>query len=201
MMNVERTGRAGDSDERANGYHAGLSHRLCRHHHLGHDEYGANLDREGRSISTASLMAYGEPSRPYRREGGDIVQLPSFDNLDQLERDVHRIGQAGTTVNPESGPMLSAAATLTGAQAELNGVARRQLPTVVLWLLIFTAALSAAVMGIVATNVRRPYLILGWALVGGIGISVVLSLYNPFAGTVAVDFQPLVDAALRIRPN
>lgn len=131
---------------------------------------------------------------------GDIVQLPSFNDLDKLERDVHRIGQAGSDVNPESGPLLSSASSLTGAQAELNAVARRQLPSVVLWLLVFTAALSAAVMGIVATKVKRPYLILGWAMVAAIGMSVVLSLYNPFDGTVAVDFQPLIDAADRISP-
>ncbi len=131
---------------------------------------------------------------------GDIVQLPSFDYLDKLEKDVHRIGKAGSKAIPESGSLLSSAATLTGGQAELNALARRQLPSVVLWLLFFTAALSAAVMGIVATKVKRPYLILGWALVAAIGISVVLSLYNPFDGTVSVDFQPLIDAAERITP-
>ena len=89
-----------------------------------------------------------------------MVQLPSFDELDTLERDVHLVGKSGTTANPESGPLLSAAANLTGAQADLNAVARRQLPAVVLWLLLFTATLSAAVMGIVAVKVRRPYLIL-----------------------------------------
>ncbi len=132
---------------------------------------------------------------------GDIVQLPSFDYLDKLERDVHAVGKTGSTVNPESGQLLSAAAALTGAQAELNAVARRQLPTVVLWLLFFTATLSAAVMGIVATKVKRPYLILGWAIVAATGITVVLSLYNPFDGTVSVDFQALSDAAMRIADN
>ncbi len=132
---------------------------------------------------------------------GDMVQLPSFDELDTLERDVHLVGKSGTTANPESGPLLSAAANLTGAQADLNAVARRQLPAVVLWLLLFTATLSAAVMGIVAVKVRRPYLILGWAIVAATGISVVLSLYNPFDGTVSVDFQPLADAAARIGVN
>ena len=71
----------------------------------------------------------------------------------------------------------------------------------VLWLLLFTATLSAAVMGIVATKVSRPYLILGWAIVAATGICVVLSLYNPFDGTVSVDFQPLADAAARIAVN
>ncbi len=132
---------------------------------------------------------------------GDIVQLPSFDYLDRLERDVHRIGKAGSKTIPESGSLLSSGATLMGGQAELNALARRQLPNVVLWLLFLTAGLSAAVMGIVATKVRRPYLILGWALVAAVGISVVLSLYNPFDGTVSVDFQPLIDAAERIEPN
>ncbi len=131
----------------------------------------------------------------------DIVQLPSFDYLDKVEQDVHRIGVKGARVNPETSPLLTAAAALTGAQADLNALARRQLPPVVLWLLLFTAALSAAVMGIVAAKVRRPYLIIGWAMVAAIGISVVLSLYNPFAGTVSVDFQPLVDAASRVQVN
>lgn len=128
----------------------------------------------------------------------NLVELPSFDSLNKLERDVRQTSKTGATVNPEFGPLLSAASSLTESQAELNALARRQLPSVVLWLLIFTAGLSAAVMGIVATKVRRPYLIFGWALVAAIGISVVLSLYNPFIGTVSVDFQPLTDAAARI---
>lgn len=132
---------------------------------------------------------------------GDIVQLPSFDYLDKLERDIRAVGKSGATANPESSQLLTAASALTGAQAELNAVARRQLPTVVLWLLLFTATLSAAVMGIVATKVSRPYLILGWAIVAATGICVVLSLYNPFDGTVSVDFQPLADAAARIAVN
>lgn len=130
---------------------------------------------------------------------GDIVELPSFNALDQLERQIHQAAQGGSAVNPEVGPMLSAAAALTGSQAQLNAVARRQLPSVVMWLLLFTATLSAAVMGIVATKVRRPYLIVGWAFVAAIGIAVVLSLYSPFAGTVAVDFQPISDASQRIQ--
>ncbi len=149
---------------------------------------------------SAYLTTIANDDRP-KLASGDIVQLPSFDYLDALERDVHSVGKQGSTAIPESGSLLSAAATLTGGQAELNALARRQLPNVVLWLLLLTASLSAAVMGIVATNVKRPYLIFGWALVAAVGVSVVLSLYNPFDGTVSVDFKALTDAAARISQN
>lgn len=161
-------------------------------------------DRDSAKVINSDLSEYLTTIATRDRAqlaSGDIVQLPSFDYLDKLEKDVHLIGKAGSATNPESGPLLSAAAALTGAQGELNAVARRQLPDVVLWLLLFTATLSAAVMGIVATEVRRPYLILGWAIVAAMGVSVVLSLYNPFDGTVSVDFLPLTDAASRIAGN
>ncbi|MDQ1304599.1 MAG: hypothetical protein QG671_426, partial [Actinomycetota bacterium] len=43
-----------------------------------------------------------------------------------------------------------------------------------------------------------PYLIAGWALVTAMGITVVLTLYDPFSGSVTVNFQPLLDAAERL---
>ncbi len=84
------------------------------------------------------------------------------------------------------------------AQAELNAIARRDLPPVFIQLLILTGALSAATVGIVAARTKRPYLIAGWALVTAMGITVVLTLYDPFSGSVTVNFQPLLDAAERL---
>jgi len=89
--------------------------------------------------------------------------------------------------------------TMAGTQAELNVVARRGPPSLVLQLLVLTGCLSAATVGMLAVGVHRPYLIVGWAFVIAMGLTVVIAIYNPFAGSVSITFDPLLDAASRIR--
>ena len=128
----------------------------------------------------------------------DLGEMPSFVYLDKLEEQVREVAADPSVQDPEASRTLSAASAVAQSQADLVSIARRQLPTSMLWLLLVAGTLSSMVMGIVATKVERPFLLVGWALVSAIGISVVLSLYNPFAGDVAVDLQPLEDAAQRI---
>ena len=125
--------------------------------------------------------------------------MPSFKYLDVLEKQMRELAASASVEDPEASRALTSASAIAQSQAELVSIARRQLPTSVLWLLLVAGTLSSMVMGIVATKVERPFLLVGWALVSAIGISVVLSLYNPFAGGVSVDLQPLEDAATRIR--
>ncbi len=125
-------------------------------------------------------------------------EMPSFKYLDALEADLRRIAATDSKTNPQSSKLVSGGAELVTAQAELNAIARRDLPPVFIQLLILTGALSAATVGIVAARTRRPYLIAGWALVTAMGITVVLTLYDPFSGSVTVNFQPLLDAAERL---
>jgi hypothetical protein len=130
----------------------------------------------------------------------EVTEMPSFAALEKLQNDVHDLER-----NAADGADTTSLRTLQSGvlqmaqfQAELNAVARRGLPPVVLQLLIATGCLSAATVGLLAVNVRRPYLIVGWAVVIAMGLTVVIALYNPFEGSVAVTFDPLLDAAQRI---
>lgn len=143
------------------------------------------------------LRAISEEDAP-RLARGDVGELPSLTYLDRLERQVRRLAQDPQASDPEATQVLSVASSIAEDQVELLSIARRQLPVSVLWLLLVAGTLSSMLMGIVATEVNRPFLLVGWALVSAMGISIVVSLYNPFAGDVTVNFQPLQDGVERI---
>lgn len=158
-------------------------------------------DRRRAATVTRDLKDYlrvmSEEDGP-KLAAGELKELPSLIYLDRLERGVRLLAQDTRASDPEADRVLAVASGIAEGQVELLSVARRQLPVSVLWLLLTAATLSSMVMGIVATKVTRPFLLVGWALVSAMGISVVLSLYNPFAGDVTVDFQPLRDGVERI---
>lgn len=126
--------------------------------------------------------------------------MPSFTSLEALQGDI-RVLERTTKDSSNAADVRTLQADvvqLAQTQAELNAVARRGLPSVVLQLLILTGCLSAATVGVLAVDIRRPYLIVGWALVIAMGLTVVIALYDPFSGSVAITFDPLSDAARRI---
>jgi len=129
---------------------------------------------------------------------GELNDLPSLPYLDRLERGVRALEKNADSSDPEAGQVLTVASSIAEGQVELLSIARRQLPASVLWLLLTAGTLSSMVMGIVATKVTRPFMLVGWALVSAMGVGVVLGLYNPFAGDVTVNFQPLQDGIQRI---
>ncbi|MFN8126989.1 MAG: hypothetical protein U0R64_10840 [Candidatus Nanopelagicales bacterium] len=143
------------------------------------------------------LRAVSEEDVP-RLAAGDVQELPSLVYLDRLEERVRGLAKHASASDPEADRVLAVASNIAEGHVELLSIARRQLPVSVLWLLLTAGTLSCIVMGIVATKVTRPFLLVGWALVSAMGISVVLSLYNPFAGDVTVNFQPLRDGVERI---
>lgn len=129
-----------------------------------------------------------------------LVELPSFVQLEVLEQEVRELAAGSPQAKPEvAGALQTSVSNLARAQADLNAVARRDLPPIVLQLLFLTGLLSAVTVGIAAAGAERPYLIVGWALVSALGLAVVLALNDPFAGGVSVTFEPLLDAASRIR--
>ncbi len=131
---------------------------------------------------------------------GEVAEMPSFPALEQLQSDVHVMERASQNT-PEAASVRTLQANvlqLAETQAELNAVARRGLPDVVLQLLVLTGCMSAATVGMLAVGVERPYLIVGWAVVIAMGLTVVIALYNPFEGTVSVTFDPISDAVRRI---
>lgn len=133
--------------------------------------------------------------------GGVQTEMPSFASLEALQSDIRKLELTtkDSTAAADVRTLQADVVQLAQTQAELNAVARRGLPSVVLQLLILTGCLSAATVGLLAVDVRRPYLIVGWALVIAMGLTVVIALYAPFGGSVAVTFDPLSDAAGRIR--
>jgi hypothetical protein len=130
----------------------------------------------------------------------ELTEMPSFVPLEKMQSDVRAlVRRAQGTENAEPVRTLqSDVLQLAEIQAELNAVARRGLPDVVLQLLILTGCMSAATVGMLAVEVERPYLIAGWALVIAMGLTVVIALYNPFDGSVSVTFDPVSDALRRI---
>ncbi len=131
---------------------------------------------------------------------GEVSEMPSFDALEALQNDVREMERTPRDATDASlvRTLHSDVVQLAETQSELNAVARRGLPSVVLQLLILTGCLSAATVGMLAVDVERPYLIVGWALVIAMGLTVVIALYNPFAGSVSITFDPLMDAASRV---
>lgn len=148
----------------------------------------------------AYLRAVADQDRVVLAEE-EVTEMPSFSSLQTLAHTVRDLSRAAAG-GPDAGALgtvQSNVSTMAGIQAELNAVARRALPPVVVQLLVVTGALSAATVGMLAVGVRRPYLIAGWALVIAMGLAVVVAIYNPFAGSVQITFDPLLDAAQRIR--
>ena len=128
----------------------------------------------------------------------DLREMPSFTYIDALQGQLHNLSRDGSGDGADASRGLDAAAAVAENQAELISIARRQLPDALLWLLLVAGTLSSMVMGITAAKVDGPFLLIGWALVSAIGISVVLIMYDPFSGDIAVDMQALDDAAHRI---
>jgi len=131
---------------------------------------------------------------------GEVPEMPSFGPLETLETDVRELERTPRSGNDAAqvAALHNDVVQLAETQAELNAVARRGLPSVVLQLLILTGSLSAATVGMLAVGIRRPYLIVGWALVIAMGLTVVIALYDPFSGSVSVTYDPITDAAQRI---
>jgi hypothetical protein len=165
---------------------------------------GSVLDPADSATVTSDVAAYltaiaDQDSAVLATE--ETTEMPSFPALEKLQSDVRdlvRSGGAGedaTVLRTVQNNVI----TMAGTQAELNAVARRGLPSIVLQLLVLTGCLSAATVGMLAVGVHRPYLIVGWAFVIAMGLTVVIAIYNPFAGSVSITFDPLLDAAQRIR--
>lgn len=91
--------------------------------------------------------------------------------------------------------MTAAAAALTGAQAKVSAVAQRNLPTLMVGLLVASGALLAVAMGAAAAEVYRPWLMFGWAFVSAIAMTLILSLDLPFSGEIKVNMKPLAQVS------
>ncbi len=126
---------------------------------------------------------------------GDTTALPSAQAFDTLQHSVHTVAYGAQVTAPEANAMTAAAAALTGAQSKVSAVAQRNLPPLMVGLLVASGALLAVAMGAAAAEVYRPWLMFGWALVSAIAMTVILSLDLPFGGEIKVNTRPLVQVA------
>ncbi len=139
-------------------------------------------------INYLRVAATEDPSYLAR---GEVAALPSAKNFDILQDTVHRVSYANDSTVPEASAMVSAAATLTAAQAKVTAVAQRELPALLIVLLVVSGTLLAVGMGTTSLEVPRPYLMYAWAFVSAIAITVVLSMDAPFGGAIQVNLSPI----------
>ncbi len=126
---------------------------------------------------------------------GDTTALPSAQAFDTLQHSVHTVAYGAQATAPEASAMTAAAAALTGAQAKVSAVAQRNLPTLMVGLLVASGALLAVAMGAAAAEVYRPWLMFGWAFVSAIAMTLILSLDLPFSGEIKVNMKPLAQVS------
>lgn len=145
-----------------------------------------------------SLKAYLE-AVAYR--DGDVLArgagdtLPSSEPLAVLADQVHAVAFAPDTSMTESAMLTSNLQGLAMGQASIVALSQRQLPILLALLLVTSGVAMAAVAGIGAATVARPYLLLVWCFVSALAISVAFILDHPFGGALAVDFRPVIVVA------
>lgn len=121
--------------------------------------------------------------------------LPSSTPLNALAADVHAYSFAMEPPGPETTMLVSNVQSLAMGEASIIALSQRQLPILLALLLVISGVAMAAVAGIGAATVSRPYLLLVWCFVSGLAISVAFILDHPFGGTLAVDFRPIIVVA------
>lgn len=121
--------------------------------------------------------------------------LPSSAPLDALAADVHAYSFAMDSQGPEGMMLVSNVQSLAMGEASIIALSQRQLPILLAVLLVISGVAMAAVAGIDAATVSRPYLLLVWCFVSGLAISVAFILDHPFGGALAVDFRPIIVVA------
>ena len=126
---------------------------------------------------------------------GQVTDLPSAPAYDLLQHSVHNVAYKVGTSGSEAGAMTAAAAALTDTQSKITAVAQRSLPALLIGLLVAAGVLLALAMGAAAAEVRRPYLMYGWAAVSAIALTLILTLDGPFRGIIAVNMNPLIQVS------
>lgn len=128
---------------------------------------------------------------------GNVSVLPSDEIFDTLQNNVHRVASGQANADPVASGMVSAAASLTAAWSKVTSVAQRKLPTVLVALILASGLCLAAVVGMSALTVERPFLMYLSALISAMSIAVVLITDFPFIG-IGVDLAPLSVSASSI---
>lgn len=131
---------------------------------------------------------------------GETSGLPSAPALDRLEESLDAYVDSPGAPERIVSTLISAAATLEGASAEVSAVASRAIPRPLVTLLGVVGVLACIVVGITTVSYRRPTLALLWCVIPAMSITVVLSLAYPFALRSGVTLAPLQAIARNLFP-
>lgn len=126
---------------------------------------------------------------------GTGESLPSAQSLDTLADAVHSYAFAMQSPGPEASMLVTNVQSLAMGEAGISAISQRQLPLLLAVLLVMSGTAMAAAVGIGAATVRRPYLLLVWCFVSALAMSVAFLLNHPFAGSLSVDFGPVMVVA------
>lgn len=128
---------------------------------------------------------------------GNVSALPSDEIFDTLQNNVHRVASGQANADPVASGMVSASASLTAAWSKVTSVAQRKLPAVLVALILASGLCLAAVVGMSALTVERPFLMYLSALISAMSIAAVLITDFPFIG-IGVNLAPLSVSASSI---
>ena len=166
---------------------------------------GSTLDRPDDQRISDDLVAYLNTIA----KRGQRRPLAGGGARDAVLRGTSRSCRATCTTSSRHAPAGTDAASLRTLQSQVLAARAVSRPSSTRWrvaaCLRWCSSCSSSPdacppprVGMLAVKIRRPYLIVGWAVVIAMGLTVVMALYNPFDGSVAVTFDPLTDAAARI---
>ncbi|MDP4921763.1 MAG: hypothetical protein NWQ82_07340 [Solirubrobacteraceae bacterium] len=143
----------------------------------------------------ATTAAYEDTDDLARGETGN---LPSAIPLDRFQDALHTYAFGPKAPKAEVSSLVSAAATVGATAAAVSAVAHRTLPDLLAVLLLVTALLVAAVVGVSTVRSRHSVLLLVWCIIPALSITVVIALAFPFASGIGVDLAPLQTVAQQL---
>jgi hypothetical protein len=163
------------------------------------------LDNIGNRAEAAALMdklsgyatAAATADDPFLIRG-NTTNLPSTVLLDSFEDAVHRYAFGRSAAPQEVDSLVTGAETVSANAASVAAVAKRDLPGVVVILLMVCGVIVAVVLGIMTASSRLPVVMYLWAVVPALSITVVLALAFPFAHGTGVDLAPLQAVAEKL---
>ncbi len=133
---------------------------------------------------------------PAALDDGEHFTLPSDPALNTLIDRAHEIAYNDPGAIKGGPSLVAAVESIDKAQGTITGIADRSMPPLIALLLVIAAMLLAGILGVSGASRNAPMLLVAWALVPAVALTVVFSLDHAFAGAVAVDLHPL-QAALQ----
>ena len=159
----------------------------------------ANFQAQERKDLSRNLAQYLEKASTEDIESlrvGQIRPLPSDELILALELAVIALTDDSETMGEVTTQLLvKSLLDIVSGRAELQSVSNRVLPAGLLGLVFLAARFVAIVMGASMSRVERPYLLVGWAIVMSLALSVLIWLSQPFYAPLEIDVKSLSELA------